>query len=59
MGVLKEERRGAEVQFSVEDDRVHRILDVFCRRTGGAPPESWGWERLGRQFRKGPSNHST
>jgi ArsR family transcriptional regulator, arsenate/arsenite/antimonite-responsive transcriptional repressor len=52
MGILREERRGAEVQFSLGDDRVHQILEVFCRETGGPTPESWGWGELGRRMKK-------
>jgi DNA-binding transcriptional ArsR family regulator len=47
-GILKEERRGAEVRFEVGDPRVHEILDVFCHAKGGQAAASWRWEHLAR-----------
>jgi DNA-binding transcriptional ArsR family regulator len=52
MGILTETRRGAEVLFSVKDERVRRILEVFCQNTCGPPPETWEWGELGRQLHK-------
>jgi DNA-binding transcriptional ArsR family regulator len=46
-GILREERRGAEVRFEVSDPRVHEILEVFCREAG-PPPASWEWSKLAR-----------
>jgi ArsR family transcriptional regulator, arsenate/arsenite/antimonite-responsive transcriptional repressor len=51
MGILREERHGTEVQFSLRDDRVQQILEVFCQEAGGPAPESWSWAELGRRMR--------
>ena len=51
-GILREERRGAEVYFRVEDGRVRRILEVFCAEKVGSLPEGWQWRNLARVLHK-------
>jgi DNA-binding transcriptional ArsR family regulator len=45
-GILREERRGAEVLFGVKDDRVPKILAALCTHEPAAPPGSWDWKEL-------------
>jgi DNA-binding transcriptional ArsR family regulator len=46
-GILEERRKGVEVIFSVADDRVPGILEVFCSPvTGGVRLPKWSWNEL-------------
>jgi ArsR family transcriptional regulator len=51
-GILAEERRGAEVYFSVRDERVGAVLRVFCGSGGGSEARSsaWAWRTLARDL---------
>ena len=51
-GILREERRGAEVLFYLVDERVPKILQTFCRHDPQLPPISWNWEELGQSIGK-------
>ena len=50
-GILSEERRGAEIVFSVRDPRVRGILRVLCASGFGPHPDRWAWNHLARDLR--------
>jgi len=51
-GVLREERRGAEVIFGVADERVQKVLRAFCHHDQSLPPEGWRWEELAQSIQE-------
>lgn len=48
--ILEEERRGAEIVFSVRDPRVRDLLRSLCASGPGPDPSSWGWSQLARDL---------
>ena len=45
-GLVRAERRGVEVVFSIADPTVHEIVDVLCQRDGQDVRSSDSWQEI-------------
>ena len=45
-GLVKAERQGVEVVFSLADPRIERILDTLCQKETVANPSRYSWDEI-------------
>jgi ArsR family transcriptional regulator len=45
-GLIKSERNGVEVMFSLADPMVTQILDTLCAKTGSDKDSVYSWEEI-------------
>ena len=55
-GLIKSERHGVEVVFSLDDPALSRILDTLCAKGGSGMANVYSWEEIATLERRRRAN---